>query len=101
LAIVGVRPSAAVGAAEPTRHDRELGIKSAIRKPAMGRRNWLFIGSPDAGWRSAVIYSIVGSCRRRGIEPLEYLTDVLRRLPAMKANEVKDLVPARWKPAAE
>jgi transposase len=74
-------------------------VESAIRRPAMGRRNWLFIGSPDAGWRSAVIYSIVGSCRRRGIEPLEYLTDVLRRLPTMKASEVKDLVPARWKPA--
>jgi transposase len=74
-------------------------VESAIRRPAMGRRNWLFLGSPDAGWRSAVIYSIVGSCRRRGIEPLEYLTDVLRRLPAMKASEVKDLVPAHWKPA--
>ena len=66
----------------------------------MGRRSWLFIGHPDAGWRSAVIYSIVGSCRRRGIEPGAYLADVLRRLPAMMANEVKDLVPARWKPAS-
>jgi len=72
-------------------------VEAAIRRPAMGRRNWLFIGHPDAGWRSAVIYSIVGSCRRRDIEPGAYLADVLRRLPAMKASEVKDLVPARWK----
>jgi transposase len=74
-------------------------VERSIRKPAMGRRAWLFIGHPDAGWRSAVIYSVLGSCRRRGIEPGAYLADVLRRLPAMKAAEVKDLVPARWKPA--
>jgi transposase len=74
-------------------------VEAAIRRPAMGRRNWLFLGHPNAAWRSAVIYSIVGSCRRRGIEPSAYLADVLRRLPAMKADQVKDLVPARWKPA--
>jgi transposase len=75
-------------------------VESAIRKPAMGRRNWLFLGHPDAAWRSAVIYSIVGSCRRRGIEPGAYLADVLRRLPAMKATDIVDLLPARWKPAS-
>jgi transposase len=75
-------------------------VEAAIRKPAMGRRNWLFLGHPDAAWRSAVIYSIVGSCRRRGIEPGAYLADLLRRLPAMKTPEEIDLVPARWKPAS-
>ena len=75
-------------------------LESAIRRPVMGRRNWLFLGHPDAGWRSAVIYSVLGSCRRRGIEPGAYLADVLRRLPSMKANEVTDLVPARWKPVS-
>ena len=43
--------------------------------------------------------TIILSCRRRGINPQEYLTAVLRRLPAMKNTEVKDLVPSRWKPA--
>lgn len=75
-------------------------VEFAIRTPAMGRRNWLFLGHPDAGWRSAVIYSVVASCRRRGIEPSAYLADVLRRLPGMRADQVQDLVPARWKPAA-
>lgn len=75
-------------------------VERSIRRPVMGRRNWLFLGHPDAGWRSAVIYSIVGSCRRRGIEPGAYLADLLRRLPAMKADDILDLVPARWKPAA-
>jgi hypothetical protein len=60
------------------------------------RKRWLFIGHPDAGWRSAVIYTIIQSCRRRGINPQEYLTDVLGRLPAMKNYEVKAVLPSRW-----
>jgi transposase len=72
--------------------------ENSIRPVAVGRKRWLFLGHPEAGWRSAVIYSIIISCRRRGINPQEYLTDVLRRLPSMKASEVIDLVPSRWKP---
>jgi len=74
-------------------------VENAIRPAAVGRRRWLFIGHPDAGWRSAVIYSIIISCRRRGINPQTYLTDVLQRLPAMKQNELEQLLPSRWKPA--
>ena len=65
---------------------------------AVGRKRWLFLGHPDAGWRSAVIYSIIISCRRRAINPLDYLTDVLARLPSMKASQIKELLPANWKP---
>ena len=75
-------------------------VENSIRSPAVGRRRWLFIGHPDAGWRSAVIYSFIISCRRRGINPQEYLTDVLQRLPAMTITQIADLLPARWKPAA-
>jgi len=74
-------------------------VENSIRIPAVGRRRWLFIGHPDAGWRSAVIYSLILSCRRRGINPQAYLTDVLRRLPAMNINQIAELLPANWKPA--
>jgi len=73
-------------------------VENSIRGPAVGRRRWLFIGHPDAGWRSAVIYSLIVSCRRRGINPQEYLTDVLQRLPAMNITQIGELLPARWKP---
>jgi transposase len=73
--------------------------ENAIRPSAVGKKNWLFIGHPKAGWRSAVIYSIIVSCRRRGIEPWEYLKDVFKRLPAMKQSELPSLLPAHWKPA--
>jgi len=73
-------------------------IENAIRPTAVGRRRWLFIGHPDAGWRSAVLYSIIGSCRRRGINPQDYLTDILGRLPTAKASCIQELLPANWKP---
>ena len=73
-------------------------IENEVRPSAVGRRRWLFIGHPEAGWRSAVIYTLIQSCRRRGINPQEYLTDVLQRLPSMKNTEVKQLLPSRWKP---
>jgi len=72
-------------------------VENAIRPTAVGRRRWLFIGHPDAGWRSAVLYSIVGSCRRRGINPQDYLTDILGRLPEAKASCLTELLPANWK----
>jgi hypothetical protein len=74
-------------------------VENEARPAAVGRKRWLFIGHPDAGWRSAVIYTIIQSCRRRGINPQDYLTDVLRRLPSMKQAEVKALLPSRWKPS--
>jgi transposase len=73
-------------------------VENDVRPSAVGRRRWLFIGHPDAGWRSAVIYTIIQSCRRRGINPQQYLTDVLGRLPSMKNHQVKDVLPSRWKP---
>jgi len=75
-------------------------IENAIRPTAVGRKRWLFIGHPDAAWRSAVIYSILVSCRRRGINPQDYLSDVLTRLPAMNITQIETLLPANWKPPA-
>jgi len=74
-------------------------IENALRPVGIGRKNWLFLGHPDAGWRSAVIYSLVGSCKRRGIDPARYLTDVLRRLPSTTHHQLRELLPAHWKPA--
>jgi transposase len=79
-----------------TRLDNNL-VENAIRPSAIGKKNWLFIGHPDAGQRSAIIYSIVVSCQRRGIEPLAYLRDVLTRLPRMTTrDDLNALTPARW-----
>lgn len=81
-----------------TRIDNNL-IENAIRPSALGKKNWLFIGHPDAGDRSAIIYSLVVSCQRRGIDPFAYLKDVLTRLPKMtNQDDLAALTPARWRP---
>ena len=71
--------------------------ENAIRPSAVGKKNWLFIGHPEAGWRSAVIYSVLVSCRRRGIDTWEYLRDVFERLPSATNQQIQDFLPARWK----
>jgi transposase len=56
-------------------------VENAIRPTAIGKKNWLFFGSEEAGQRSAVIYTLIENCRRHGVEPYTYLKDVLERLP--------------------
>ena len=69
------------------------------RPSAIGKKNFLFIGHPDAGDRSAIIYSIVVSCQRRGVDPFDYIRDVLSRLPKMTTrDDLTALLPAAWKP---
>ena len=58
-------------------------VENAIRPTALGKKNWLFIGEAQAGQRGAILYTIIESCRRRGIDPYAYLRDVLTRLPHM------------------
>jgi transposase len=70
--------------------------ENAIRPTAIGKKNFLFIGHPEAGQRSAVIYSVLGSCRRHGLNPAEYLQAVFERLPKAKTSEVPALTPAAW-----
>jgi hypothetical protein len=56
----------------------------------------LFVGHPQAGERSAVIYTLLGNCRWHGINPFEYLKDLLIRLPAAKITQIKEFTPAAW-----
>jgi transposase len=71
-------------------------IENAIRPSALGKKNWLFIGHPEAGERSAVIYTLMGSCRRHGVSPFDYLKDLFTRLPAAKISQIKEFTPAGW-----
>jgi transposase len=81
-----------------TRLDNNL-VENAVRPTAIGKKNWLFVGHPDAGQRSAILYSIIVSCLRHGVEPLAYLRDVLTRLPSMtNQDDLGPLLPSRWKP---
>jgi len=72
------------------------GVENAIRPTVIGKKNWLFIGHPDAGDRSAIIYTLLENCKRLGINPQEYLHDVLTRLPTMTNRHTHELTPSNW-----
>ena len=78
-----------------TRIDNNL-TEQSIRPCKLGAKNWLFIGHPGAGHRSAVIYTLIESCRRHGIEPQAYLCDVLKKLPSMTNHQAANLTPDKW-----
>jgi transposase len=71
-------------------------VENAIRPSAIGKKNWLFFGSESGGWQNAVMYTVVQNCKMHGINPEEYLKDVLGRLPHIKAEEARELTPAKW-----
>ena len=68
-------------------------IEGNIRPTKIGAKNWMHIGHPKAGWRSAVLYSIMGSCRLVKVDPFAYLKWVLPKLAAAKSTEVTGLLP--------
>ena len=74
-------------------------VENAIRPTAIGKKNWLFIGAEEAGETAAILYTIVESARRRGMDAFAWLRDALTRLPRMKAAEVIALLPGKWQPA--
>jgi hypothetical protein len=69
-----------------------------LMKPvAIGRKNWLFVGSVDAGSRAAVLMSLVASCKLNEVEPWAYLRDVFTKMAARTSSEsLDDLLPDRW-----
>jgi transposase len=71
-------------------------VENAIRPTAIGKKNWLFIGDAQAGERSAIIYTVIESCRRREIDPYTYLRDILTRLPHMTNRQIPEVTPAAW-----
>ena len=73
-------------------------VENAIRPVALGRKNYLFAGSHDGAKRAAIIYTLVATAKRHGVEPLAYLKDVLTRLPDYPYNKLADLLPQNWQP---
>jgi transposase len=71
-------------------------VENAIRPTALGKKNWLFIGEEQAGERSAIIYTVIETCRRRGLNPFAYLKDVLTQLPQMTIQQVPNILPEVW-----
>lgn len=72
--------------------------EAALRRVALGRKNFLFVGSEAAGKNLAILYSLVATCEMHGINPLDYLADVLVRVDKQPNAQLDELLPDRWKP---
>lgn len=73
--------------------------EGALRIVALGRKNFMFVHSEEAGDELALLYSLVVSCTRLGVNPVEYIADVLDRIDkATDADAIAALLPHRWKP---
>jgi hypothetical protein len=70
--------------------------ENAIRPLALGRKNWLHIGSEEAGPRVAAIASVIETCRRLGVNVRDYLLEVLPKIPTWPAHRIAELTPTAW-----
>ena len=69
----------------------------AMRPVAIGRKNWLFVGSPIAGRRAATLMSLIASCKNNSVEPWAWLKDILTRLATQPTgDDLQSLLPDRW-----
>jgi transposase len=72
--------------------------ENSIRPMAAGRKNYLFAGNHQAAQRSAMLYSLLGTCKLHDINPFTWLKEVLQTIPNYPINKVSDLLPHRWTP---
>ena len=72
------------------------GSERALRRIALGRKNYLFVHDGDSGASIAGLYSLVATCEARQINPFEYLTDVLARVQDHPTSAIDELLPGAW-----
>jgi transposase len=72
--------------------------ENALRRIAVGRKNWLFCGSDAGGTTAAVLFSLIATCERHKVNAFEYLRDVLDRIAGQPISKLADLLPNQWKP---
>jgi len=73
-------------------------VENSIRPVAIGRKNYLFAGSHEAAQRSAMLYSLLGTCKLHRINPFIWLRDVLQRIASHPINKIEELLPHKWQP---
>jgi len=70
-------------------------VENKIRPLALGRKNYLFAGSHQAAQQAAMMYSFFGTCKLNDIEPMQWLTETLRKIPDHKVNKLNELLPVK------
>jgi transposase len=70
----------------------------ALRVCALGRKNFLFVGNDQPGENLAGLYSLIATCEANGVNPVDYLADVLIRVQTHPASRIDELLPQNWTP---
>lgn len=70
--------------------------ENGIRPVALGRKNWMFLGSETGGETAAILMTFTATCRKLKINTWEYLTDVLQRINSHPMSKIDELLPDRW-----
>lgn len=73
--------------------------EAALRRVALGRKNFLFVGNDEAGDNLAGLYSLVATCEANNVNPAAYLADVLIRVHEHPNSRIDELLPQNWQPA--
>ena len=68
-----------------------------LRPVAVGRKNYMFMGSDNGGHTAAVLYSLIATAKRHGLDPFAYLRDVIGRISDHPSNRLEELLPDHWK----
>jgi hypothetical protein len=76
-------------------------VENKIRPAALGRKNWMFVGHPSAGWRTGVFYTLMANCTIEQVNPFEYLRDFLKGVPTTKIKDIDQWLPANYKAVKE
>jgi hypothetical protein len=72
-------------------------VENSIRPSVLGKKNFLFAGSHEAAQRSAMLYSLLGTCKMHGIEPYRWLKSVLETIADHPINKITQLLPHHFK----
>jgi transposase len=72
-------------------------VENSIRPVALGRKNYLFAGSHEAAQRSAMLYSLLGTCKMHGVEPFQWLKETLEKISDHPINKIQELLPHHLK----
>ena len=75
--------------------------ENALRRVAIGRKNWLFAGSDNGGHTAATLFSLIATCQRHNVEPFAYLRDVLTRIADTPISQLDKFLPNRWQPTTD
>jgi len=73
------------------------GAERSLRGVAVGRKNWMFLGSDKGGRTAAVLTSLIATCKRLHVDPFAYLRDLFARISDHPQNRLAELLPHLWK----